>query len=442
MPDIRFRRLDRRDSRSFAVVLLLVYVAVVALPAVIVFFTWGTRDAPLLITLGRLSALVGFVMLALQVALTSRVHLIERAVGLDRLTRFHRKAAVPATALVLVHPVLLAAGQGETWRFDRFPDWQVELGGFALGVLVLGVLLALSFGALGLAYQLWRRLHKGMIVIVVLGFIHALVIGHHLQGIPMRVAFWVLFVTTLGIFAWRNVFVPLWGRRRFRVASVTQETHDTFNVALEATDDEAMAHTPGQFMFLTLRRPGMKSEEHPFTISSSPTTAPSLTVTIKQSGDFTNTIGRTKPDDVALIEAPFGRFSYVHAEATALLFIAAGVGITPIMSMLRALRDTGDTRPAVLIFGNKTERDVLFREELSALPANVKVVHVLSKAEALWTGPTGYVTAEVITEHASAMLKSADVYLCGPPPMMDSVTASLRSLGVPKRRIHTERFAL
>ncbi|HUV38654.1 MAG TPA: FAD-binding oxidoreductase, partial [Planctomycetota bacterium] len=203
-----------------------------------------------------------------------------------------------------------------------------------------------------------------------------------------------------------------------------------------------IAHAPGQFVFLTLRRKGRKSEEHPFTISSSPAADGAFTVTVKKSGVFTNTIDRTAAGDGALVEGPFGRFSYVHTDAQEFLFIAGGVGITPIMSMLRTLRDTGDARPAVLIFANKTGRDILFRDELSKLPANVQVVHVLSQAPDDWRGPTGYVTAEVLTEHAGAMLKSAEVYLCGPPPMMDAVTVSLRSLGVPNRRIHTERFAL
>jgi predicted ferric reductase len=195
-------------------------------------------------------------------------------------------------------------------------------------------------------------------------------------------------------------------------------------------------------MFLALKRAGRKSEEHPFTISSSPTTEPPMTVTVKQSGDFTNTIGETKPGDVAFVEAPFGRFSYAYAEAKAFLFIAGGVGITPIVSMLRALRDTGDERPAVLIWGNKTESDIFFRDDLAAMAPRVRVVHVLSHPNDSWLGPKGYVIDDIIQEFAADILATAEVYLCGPPPMMKSVSTALRSLGVPKRRIHTERFSL
>jgi len=414
------------------------YVLLVALPVVLA-FAGDPFPGSLLVRLGRAAGLIGFAMLALEVVLTSRVRFIERAFGLDRLTRFHKLAALVACVLILAHPTLLGVGR---YPFDAAPGWQIELGEIALAILVLGVLFALTFKALGMSYQLWRFLHKGMIAVVVLGFVHALVIGADLYRTGMRVYFWTLLVAAGLVFLYRNVFVPLWGRRRFRVASVTQETHDTFTLALEPEDGKALPHYPGQFMFLTLRRAEMRSEEHPFTIASAPTREGPVTVTVKQSGDFTNTIGRTRPGDLALVEAPFGRFSFVDHDAKRFLFIAGGVGITPLMSMLRSLADTDDERPAVLLFANKTEADILFRDELSQPPENVEVVHVLSQPDDGWTGATGYVTAEVIEELAGMMLDDAEVFLCGPPAMMNGVVRALKTLGVARRRIHTERFAL
>jgi NAD(P)H-flavin reductase len=110
--------------------------------------------------------------------------------------------------------------------------------------------------------------------------------------------------------------------------------------------------------------------------------------------------------------------------------------------MLGYLRDTGDTRPAMLIYGNKKEEDILFRDELSGMPEHVSVLQVLSAPESNWKGPKGYVATDLIRRAAGNLLEQADVFLCGPPAMMDKVLESLKELGVAGGRIHYERFSI
>lgn len=435
--------LDWRSSGAWAVCLLLGYLVLACLPVVLALAARPGSDEPLLEELGMGAALLGFAMLALQPLLAGRFHWADRPVGHDALVRFHQGAAVLAAILLTAHPLLLSAGEGN-WRLLTFDtSWQVWLGKTALLLLLLGAAYAVLAHATRLQYQTWRRAHKGMVVVVILGFLHSVLLGHDFEE-PMVLVYWsALFAVAAGVFLWRNVAVCLWARRRFRVADVHQGSHDTYTVRLEPADGKPLpARNPGQFMFLTLLRPGRKSEEHPFTISASPTEGGSLAATIKQSGDFTDTIGQTSPGDEARVEHPFGRFSHVHHRPEKLVFLAGGVGITPIRSMLRCLADSGDTRPAVLIYGNKAEGDILFREELDALGANVRVVHVLSEPDENWDGESGYVTREIIERHAGELLGEADVYLCGPPAMMDMLLDALGELGVPGARIHAERFSL
>jgi ferredoxin-NADP reductase len=195
-------------------------------------------------------------------------------------------------------------------------------------------------------------------------------------------------------------------------------------------------------MFLKLKRPGRPSELHPFTISASSLRPEIIEATIKKSGNFTNTIDQTRPGDTGFIEAPFGRFSLVNFDIEKFLFIAGGVGITPIMSMLRYLRETNDNRPVVLLYGNRTEGDIIFRDELGKLPANVKIVHVLSKPQGSWRGPKGHIDMEIIKQYAGETLPKADVFVCGPAQMMDMVISSLKDTGVPSNRIHSECFTV
>jgi predicted ferric reductase len=355
--------------------------------------------------------------------------------------RFHKGMAILAVCLLVAHPLLLAVDHG--WGLFSFDvPWSINLGKVTLALLLLVVFFALFFKKLGIEYQVWRYAHKGAPVVIVLGFIHSYSIGPELRPVGMQIYWWILLGAVALVFLYRNAYVPLWGRRSFRVVSVDQETHDTYTVAMEPEDGESFSHRPGQFMFLRLYRPGRRGEEHPFTISSSPTTELPLTATIKESGDFTNTIGQTRKGYTAGVEAPYGRFSFLHHDPESLLFIAGGVGITPVLSMLRYLRDTGDERPICLIYGNKSEEDIIRREELESMPGNVQVHHVLSHPGDDWEGARGYVTRDAIENFAADFLPGADVYLCGPPPMMDMVVEALRGLNVEEERMHFERFAL
>jgi predicted ferric reductase len=435
-----------QESRVWGVCLIVLYVVLASVPLVLAYALNAPEEDPhLLEELGKGAALMGFAMLALQAALTARIRWIDRPFGLDIVTMYgHKILGVVILCLLLAHPVLIAAGEGEWGILGLDTHWHIWLGKAALILLVLGVLMAVFFTALGIQYQTWRVAHKGMVVVIILAFAHGLYMGSGglLQPTGMQVYWWALLALAGGIFLWRNLYVPFFGGRAFRVEAVRQESHDTWTLELQPEDGEAMPHRPGQFMFLRLKRPGRRSEEHPFTISSSPTRELPMTATIKESGDFTNTISQTREGDTARIEAPYGRFCTEFHDGPRLLFIAGGVGITPIHSILTAMHDRRDDRPMLLIYGNKTQNDILFGEELETLPENVSTVHVLSEGGEDWNGPTGYVDRSVLEEHAADFLNEAQIFLCGPPPMLDMVLDALRELEVDPDRIHYERFTL
>jgi len=445
-----FARPGWRHSRAMRVVLAVLYVIFATL--LLTLTSWSPGGFLLkphsglsvrVQQLGRGTALIAVAILALQVVLAARLKMLDRPFGLDRVMRFHKSMAVVALSLLAAHPVLMAWSFGDASIFSLNAGMEVNLGKAALVLLLLTILFALLFRRLGVNYQVWRFLHKGTILVVILGFTHGFLMADDLAVSAAKTGAWGLLVLAAGFYIYRNVFVPLWGRQRFSVVSVEPQTHNTWTLTFQPEGGgRIVPYRPGQFMFLKLRRKGFRAEQHPFTISSSPTLDGAITATIKESGDFTRTIGRTQPQDVALIEAPFGRFSFVHHKAKRLLFIAGGVGITPIMSMLRFLHDTRDQRPVTLIYANRAERDIVFRDELQAMPPNVKVAHILSEPDENWAGPRGYVTAEAIRQYGGEGLGDSHVYLCGPWPMMKAVRKTLRSLGVSSRRVHYEKFSI
>jgi predicted ferric reductase len=387
---------------------------------------------------GRVLALTGFVFIFLQYALSSKIRWIERDIGLDQLFGIHRTSGVVGLVLVAIHPIFLFLPDFLRGDLPTMPPLKI-LGAVTLLILGTAAGAALLYRRLHLTYETWKAIHRVAYAVLPLGFAHALLLGSDISRAPLR-ALWLLFaglylaIVISKVWKWASV-----RRHPFRVAQVLQETYDTWSLHFQGPHVD---YKPGQFLIVQLVRDGKVSEPHPFTISSSPTDE-HLSITVKSLGDFTSTVSATKTTDTAFIDAPYGAFSFLNHDAPDLLFVAGGIGITPFMSMLRYIRDTGLRRNIVLICGNKREQDIPFRAELDSLQAEIrslKVVHVMSSQDD-WPGARGYVDRAKLSGYVTN-LANAEVFLCGPPAMMASVIKALTGLGVPKSRIHYERFAL
>ncbi|HQJ08742.1 MAG TPA: oxidoreductase, partial [Deltaproteobacteria bacterium] len=234
----------------------------------------------------------------------------------------------------------------------------------------------------------------------------------------------------------------------YRVIEVRPEASDVWTIKLAPPEGRKIEeYLPGQFHFITFYRDrSLPVEEHHWTISSPPSQGEYVSSTIKALGDFTSTMGETKTGDVAAVHGAFGRFSYLfHPEERDLVFVAGGIGITPLMSMIRYMHDVRDARNVVLFYGNQKEDQIVFRDELSNIESegypSLKVVHVISSPEKEWTGETGYVDREKIRKHCGDNLQGKAFYLCGPAGMLEAVASALKGMGVADRQIRTEIFS-
>jgi ferredoxin-NADP reductase len=128
------------------------------------------------------------------------------------------------------------------------------------------------------------------------------------------------------------------------------------------------------------------------------------------------------------------------------VFIAGGIGITPLMSNLRHMRDTGADRRVLLLYANKTEADIIFREELDRMTEQdkpqVEVVHILTRPGSDWEGEIGRLDREKLQRLTGERLGASTFFLCCPPPMIQSLAAILEGLRVPAERISYEYFSL
>ena len=183
---------------------------------------------------------------------------------------------------------------------------------------------------------------------------------------------------------------------------------------------------------------------HPFSFSSSAAvTDGRVEMTIRNLGDFTSAIREVPVGQRVYLDGPYGAFTIDRNPADMHVLIAGGVGITPMMSMLRTLADRGDKRPVVLLYGSKDWESITFREELEALKArlDLTIVHVLADPPAGWTGEKGFINAEMFKRHLPPPYADHEYFICGPDVMMDAIEKALGELDVPLSKYHSERYS-
>jgi predicted ferric reductase len=393
-------------------------------------------------------AFIGLAILGLQFGVTARLRHVTSAWGIDIIYHFHRQVSLIAAMLVVAHPIILFISNPATLELlnPMTAPWRVRFGLVALVCLLLLIVISLGRLQLRIRYEAWRLSHGVLATLVVaMAMLNMLGVGHYI-ALPWKQVFWAaLTFIWIGLPLYVRVFKPLFMLRRpYEVERVIEERGDAYTLILRPVKHEGMRHKAGQFTWLTLWNAPFDVTEHPFSIASSASNSSQLALTIKNLGDFTSTIPHLRPGKRAYLDGPYGAFSLDRFPAHAYTFIAGGIGITPIMSILRTMGDRGDQRPLALLYGNKTWEDVTFREELEGLKErlNLRVVHVLEQPPENWNGETGFITAEMLRQQMPKTLEQHEYFICGPDSMMDAVEKGLHALGVPLGKYHSERYNL
>lgn len=236
-------------------------------------------------------------------------------------------------------------------------------------------------------------------------------------------------------------------RGRLHVAAIFSETPDvkTFRLKEPSGADVPFEFKPGQFLTVTVEVQGKKISRS-YTIASAPTRRDHVEITVKR--EEHGEVSRHLHDAISVgdpleISGPAGVFTFNGDEAGDIVLIAGGVGITPMMSVIRTLTDRAWTGEIHLLYGARTTRDFIFRDELEYLQrrhANLHVVATMRRAEGTsWMGPEGVITKDFIARSVPEIARRR-IHLCGPPPMMAAVKTALAELGVPPANIRTEAF--
>ncbi|RKF13960.1 flavodoxin reductase [Roseovarius spongiae] len=208
-------------------------------------------------------------------------------------------------------------------------------------------------------------------------------------------------------------------------------TPDTHHLIFDRPED--FDFTPGQGVELHLQKDGWEEEGRPFTPVTLPH-EPTLEFVIKSYPDHhgvTEQIAEMKPGDEVEMKGPFGAIS----DQGPGVFIAGGAGITPMIAVLRKqLHENGTLEGSTLLFANKTEADIIWRDYFESM-TGLRTAFVVDESSG--DVPEGRLDRDFLDRFVGS---DSRCYLCGPPPMMDAVRTALHDLGVEDSRIVEEKF--
>jgi len=225
-----------------------------------------------------------------------------------------------------------------------------------------------------------------------------------------------------------------------RVSETIQRTHDV--KSLRFARPPTFGYKAGQFIFVTIKL-GDEEARKPFSISSSPTETHFLEFTKKLTGHrFSIALKALEVGGWAKIAGPHGKFTF-EGEYEKIALLSGGVGITPLRSICRYCADTQLPTKITLLYGNRSERDILFRrefEEMQEQNKNFRAVFCVGEASEAWDGYTGVINAEMIRKEMPDYIERV-FYICGPPTMVKVMEDLLRNLEVPEESIRVENFA-
>jgi predicted ferric reductase len=406
-------------------------------------------SAELFTSLGRITGLVAVYLALIQVLLLARLPPVERLVGFDRLTVWHRRNGKVCISLVVAHVVLITLGYAGTDQisipsevsrlFSSYPGMITATVGT---VLMVGVVVSsLVIVRRRLRYEAWYFVHLSVYAGIALSYVHQIPTGNEFTANTAQADYWIgLYLLTLALLLCFRVGWPTWRafRHGLRVAEVTREAPGVVSLRITGRRLDRLDARAGQFMVWRFLTRGRWWQAHPFSLSAAPD-GRSLRLTVKDVGDFTGRIGELRPGTAVLAEGPFGTFTAVRRRRPRVALIAGGIGITPIRALFEEL--PAGPGELALIYRAIEEEDVVFRGELEeiARERGAELFFVLGDHRT----PAGseLLSPERLLEMVPDIAER-EVYLCGPEAMMVRTEGSLRGAGVPGDQIHSERFAL
>lgn len=410
-----------------------------------------TDPAFAITALGIVTGLVGTDLILVMLVLAARIPAIDRVFGQDKAMALHRRLGKPALYLILAHAALLTVGYAmsdgsnvvaETIGFLQSKDLLLAYLGF--GLLAAVVVSSLVAVRRRFSYEAWHLIHLLSYLAVLIAVPHQLSAGGVLaDGTGQRVYWLALYVLAFGSIGVFRFLVPMIrsARHGIRVARVEQVAPGVVSLHLTGRNLDRLHTAGGQYAIWRFWTGATWWHAHPISFSAVPN-ATTARITVRDLGRGSAAIGRVRPGTRVSIEGPYGVFTDAHRVAPKLAVVAAGIGITPIRSLL----EHSPLRPGeatVVLRGTDPGQSYLWNE-IGALPSmRGNTVYTMLGARppglATWMSAEALSRGVTITSAFPDLLRS-DLYVCGPQAWTDLVIRDARAAGLREAQIHVERF--
>ncbi len=399
-------------------------------------------------SLGIVFGVVSYSYMVASLLLATRIPLFDRIFGQDKVIKIHSTLSSVAIVLGFVH-LLLKQSYISEFTFQTTTG-QIA---FMMALLIAGVTTLFMVGKsliplpgikkiyqFGKRFPLFdydklKRFHNLFALVVILLIVHVFLSSSTQESTVRMVsmALWgAIGVSRYIYFVLRRKF----GRKKYTLNTVEQLNDSTYELQL-TTSLESLKFKPGQFCYLKVNSEMIKGKEHPFTISSAPEQQ-LLSFTIKQLGDFTRDLSQFSSHCEVTIDGPYGKFT-PECNASPYLFVAAGIGITPFLSILKSWGKNKFSTPVTLLWSVSNEKEFVELEFLKKLQEQQPQFELKL-----------FVTREPDTQYHKGRITESDtlksygdreVYLCGPSSFMKSITEKMKGEGVKNSQFHSESFS-
>ncbi|GJL65373.1 MAG: hypothetical protein NPIRA05_03440 [Nitrospirales bacterium] len=409
--------------------------AIAALIAVFIILHWvfAPEHHDVRTTAATMLGGIAFLLMTVSVVLATRLEAFEEWFGgLDRMYQMHRIAGTFVGVLVIFHfvgvPKVLPEGIDPLLN-PLIPS--SPLGKVSMVLLVIGLFVALNRK---ISYSKWRTPHK------IMALVYFLTIGHFMNAPGIFFERFsvsgVMLIASASVGMIALIYTML-GMNKRTASPFTIEAVNSMERATEIVlkpDGDMFSFEPGQFAFVEIQGKEW-SEPHPFTISSAPGEN-RLRFTIKVLGDWTRKVREElKPGGKVIVRGPYGRFNSSKLSNSNQVWIAGGIGLTPFLSTIRAMKNDDD-RQIHFVYAARNEEEAIFLDELKVRTSELGNITLYP----LFSDLGEFARIDIAKERLPDTLDSFEYLICGPKPMLDGLIKDLKKEGVERTKIHTEAF--
>jgi predicted ferric reductase len=392
-------------------------------------------------SLSQIFALIGIVLMAVSLLLSTRIRIVEDIFGgLDKVYRVHHLIGVVAFIMLVNHPLLLVVQSLPDYKLALNymipgPDTSYNFGVFAQYFMILPFIFILL---IKIPYNLWRYTHKLLGISFLFASLHAINISSDVS-VYMPLRYWILFFIGIGLFSgiYTLIFYKNFGPRKIYVVKKTEQLLDIINIYLKPVGKK-MNFISGQFAYFRFTKSKVSKEPHPFSFSGAPSEEDAR-ISVKILGDYTMSAREISEGDVVAVYGPYGRFGEIYNDPVKkkLIWIAGGIGVTPFLSMLRQESVNSLGHEINFFYSFLKPEEAVFKDEIDKFSSGLSNVRIY-----YWcSSEKGKITAGKVAE-ITGEVTNAFVQVCGPEKMMVAMKEQFGELGLPEQHFFYEDFSM